>query len=50
MTKLLQMTVLVVLALLCLIPTVDSPIRTGMFMQMNINTGEDESSLLEELG
>ena len=38
MTKLLQVAVPVVLALLCLIPTVDAPTRTGMYMQMNINT------------
>ena len=37
-TKLFQMAVPVVLALLCLIPTVDAPIQTGMYMQMNINT------------
>ena len=38
MTKLLQVAVPVVLALLCLIPTVDAPTRAGMYMQMNINT------------
>ena len=38
MTKLLQVAVPVVLAILCLIPTVDAPTRTGMYMQMNINT------------
>ena len=38
MTKLLQMAVPVVLALLCLIPIVDAPTRTGMYMQMNIIT------------
>ena len=38
MTKLLQVAVPVVLALLCLIPTVDRSTRTGMYMQININT------------
>ena len=38
MTKLLQVAVPVVLASLCLIPTVDAPTRTGMYMQININT------------
>ena len=40
MPKLLQVAVPVVLALLCLIPTVDAPTRTGMCMQMNINTSK----------
>ena len=35
MTKLFQLAVPVVLTLLCLIPTVDAPIRTGMYMQIN---------------
>ena len=38
MTKLFQLAVPVVLASLCLIPTVDAPTRTGMYMQININT------------
>ena len=38
MTKLFQLAVPVVLILLCLIPTVDAPICTGMYMQININS------------
>ena len=46
MTKLLQVAVPVVLAILSLMPRVDAPTHAGMYMQINVKTiQEDVSSL-----
>ena len=44
MTKLLQVAVPVVLAILSLMPRVDAPTHAGMYMQINVKTIQEDVS------